>query len=111
MNIIATQFTLKTKAFEIYVAGCAGNPHCTGCYNKETWDFNNGEPYNEEFKTKVAEKVKDYDRLIDNIMIFGGEPLDQPKDDIVDLLTFLGTLNKKIWVFSRYDYIEIPTVI
>ena len=107
MKIAGTQFTLKTKSFEIYVSGCAGNPHCKGCHNPETWDFNVGEEFDDIIKKQIQEKIKSFNSLIDNIMIFGGEPLDQKKEDIIDLLSFLSTFNKKIWLFTRYEKEEI----
>ena len=53
MKIAGTQFTLKTKSFEIYVSGCAGNPHCKGCHNPETWDFNVGEEFDDIIKKQI----------------------------------------------------------
>ena len=56
MNIIQTQYTLKRKSLEIYKSGCRG-PHCKGCHNPETWEFNQGIPWR-EYKQRVFDKVK-----------------------------------------------------
>lgn len=108
MNIIATQYTLKTKSLEIYIAGCSGNPHCKDCHNPLTWDFTIGDLYNEEYFSRIKEKNRKFDLLIDNIMIFGGEPLDQPMGELKVLLKDLKTLNKPVWLFTRYNLVDIP---
>jgi len=41
-------------------------------------------------------------------MIFGGEPNDQNKDELLHLLFDLKSLNKKIWIFTRYDLKQLP---
>lgn len=107
MKIAGTQFTLKTKSFEIYVSGCAGNPYCKGCHNPETWDFNVGDEFDDKLKEQISDKIMSFNAIIENIMIFGGEPLDQKKEDLVELFSFLSTFNKKIWLFTRYEKDEI----
>lgn len=109
MNILGTQFTLATKSFEIYVSGCAGNPHCEGCHNPASWDFNLGDLYNKSFfYDNIKTKVEEFDVLIKNIMIFGGEPLDNDHDELLKLLNDLKSLNKPIWLFTRYDINDVP---
>ena len=59
MNIVTTQYTLKTKSLEIYVAGCRGDSHgthCEGCHNPELWDFNIGENIQMDMKIKLDKK-------------------------------------------------------
>lgn len=111
MNILGTQYTLQHKAFEIYVAGCNGSPHCKGCHNPESWDFNRGDTLDDNYLSTMKNKIKSFDGMIDNIMIFGGEPLDQKITELIDLLDWLNQFNKKIWVFTRYDFDEVPSVI
>ena len=54
--------------------------------------------------------MNDFDELIENIMIFGGEPLDSPTEDLVDLLAFINSATdcKPIWLFTRYDIEDVP---
>lgn len=112
MNILSTQYTLSNKALEIYVAGCNGQPHCTNCHNPMSWDFNLGEEYHiGYFNNNIRNKINQFDDLIDNIMIFGGEPLDQPYDYLTDMLYDLKSLNKSIWLFTRYDIEDVDIVI
>jgi anaerobic ribonucleoside-triphosphate reductase activating protein len=111
VNILGTQYTLKHKAFEIYVAGCNGSPHCPGCHNPESWDFNRGDVIDENYLSVLKKKIQSFEELIDNIMIFGGEPLDQKMIELVDLLDWLSQFNKKIWIFTRYNFDEVPLII
>lgn len=108
MNILYIDFTLKYKSLDIYVAGCSGNPHCSQCHNRESWDFNQGELYNSQYFLKIKKQVIEFDLLIDNIMIFGGEPLDQNYLYLLNMMTDLKTLDKKIWLFTRYELNEVP---
>lgn len=108
MNILATQYSLTSKSLDIYVAGCNGNPHCVGCHNPESWSFNQGELYTEEYFNNIQTKVQDFDILIDNIMIFGGEPNDQNHDELLHFLIDIKSLNKKVWLFTRYGITDVP---
>ena len=111
MNTLGTQYTLKHRAFEIYVAGCNGSPHCQGCHNPESWDFNIGEKLDSACLSSMSNKIKSFDTMIENIMIFGGEPLDQDIDEMSDLLMWLSQFNKKVWIFTRYDFESVPQII
>lgn len=114
MNILGTQYTLKTRSLEIYIAGCKGNKgvHCKECHNPESWNFNQGDKYTcKYFIENIKEKVENHGDLIKNIMIFGGEPLDQSISDLIDLLQDLYYLKKPIWLFTRYSLEEVPTAI
>jgi len=106
MNIASTQFTLKNRSFEIYLSGCDGL--CgTSCHNYELRDFNIGIPYQQKI-FDIIEKIKDFDLLIDNIWILGGEPLLQNHDELTNLLCDLKTTNKKIWLWTRFNLDEVP---
>lgn len=108
MNFIATQYTLANKAFEIYVSGCKGNPHCKNCHNPESWDFKCGNEINNEVINDWLNKVKEFDGLIDNIMIFGGEPNDNDHKELENMLSSLLASRKKIWLFTRYERETLP---
>jgi anaerobic ribonucleoside-triphosphate reductase activating protein len=108
MNILYIDFTLKNKSLDIYVAGCNGNPHCKDCHNPESWDFDQGAEYNNKYISYIKRRIEEFDLLIDNIMIMGGEPLDQDYDELIKLLSDLKKFNKNIWLFTRYEIEEIP---
>lgn len=109
MNIVSTQYTLKTKSLELYLAGCSGQPKCKNCHNPVLWDFNIGEKFdNIYFNKEILNKYKEFKPLIKNVMIFGGEPLDQNFMELELLLIKLTELSIPIWLFTRYSIDEVP---
>jgi anaerobic ribonucleoside-triphosphate reductase activating protein len=102
MNIASTQFTLKHKAFEIYLSGCDGI--CgKQCHNYELRDYGLGEDHKTALPTVIS-KIKEFDSLIENIWILGGEPLLQNQDEFSDMITKLSKLNKKLWLWTRFEF-------
>ena len=39
----------------LWVAGCSH--HCKGCHNKETWSFDYGKEFDEEYKQKLFDII------------------------------------------------------
>lgn len=109
INILKVDYTLKYRSLDIYVAGCNAQPKCQGCHNPNSWDFNQGRKYTRRlFSEEIASKVMEFDKMVDHIMVFGGEPMDQPLGALVSMLKDLNTLTKYVWLFTRYDISEIP---
>jgi anaerobic ribonucleoside-triphosphate reductase activating protein len=108
---MATQYTLSTKSLEIYVSGCSAILHCENCHNPESWDFNIGEEYNYNyFAERIVPKVNEFPELVNNIFILGGEPLDQDHEELKKMFLDLKTLKIPIWLFTRYNFYEIPLI-
>jgi anaerobic ribonucleoside-triphosphate reductase activating protein len=106
MNILATEFSLKHNALELYLAGCKG-PHCPGCHNPETWDFNQGNPITPHILDEIRHKVNAFPDLIKAVWVLGGEPLDQDHKALEELLAFLQGL-RPVWLFTRREIDEVP---
>lgn len=105
MKLGATQYSLKDRAFDIFLAGCAA-PHCHGCHNPSLWDFMAGDeldPY------ELAERMDLSIEMVDRIRIMGGEPFDQPLHELERLLDILHTYfpYKEIWIFTKYGDEEL----
>lgn len=115
MNIAYIDYTLNTKSLDIYVSGCKA-PHCEGCHNPELWNYEIGDSLIEGY-SKAENYLNEFDNLIDNVMIFGGEPLEQNPEDLDWLLfslnnrKFLFKDKIKIWIFTKYDLEEVPVYI
>ena len=87
----------------LFVSGCTHG--CKGCFNKEAWDFNYGEP----FTQKEIDYIIDYvsGSYISGLTILGGEPLEHVNQQ--GLLPLLRQLREKcpdksIWCFTGYDF-------
>lgn len=109
MNLLGTQFNLQNKAYEIYLAGCDRAPHCEGCHNPESWDFNNGEKIDDDKYNSIISEIKKFYNLIENIWILGGEPLDQNVNELLRLVEKIreDVPNIKMWLFTGYTMIDL----
>ena len=108
IRLAATQFSLSTNSIEIYLSGCKADPHCKNCHNPELWSFDIGVPYRKSFIALLEEKILKYDNLVNSIWILGGEPLDQPIDELEGMLKELSKIGKDIWLWTRYELDEVP---
>lgn len=106
MKILATQYSLATKSLDIYIAGCSG-PHCPGCHNPESWSFDQGESWAEAMR-KIWSKFESFRDMIDSIMVFGGEPLDQDRDELATFLSYLANLDARLWLFTGKRPLDVP---
>ena len=89
----------------LFTSGCTH--HCKGCFQPETWNFKNGEPFTLETQKYIIEKSKN--KYIDGLSLLGVDPLDNV-DGILPLLqeyrkTFAAT--KSIWLWTGYLFEEI----
>lgn len=91
-------------ACSIFFQGCTNR--CKNCFNKQTWDFEGGKFLSED-------DIKDFISLckqpfIDCISILGGEPFDQPKEELYNFVKRLREeVNKDIYIWSGYTYEEL----
>lgn len=85
----------------LFVSGCRN--HCKGCFQPETWDFENGEPFTEQTEeTILASLEPDY---IKGLTLLGGDPF-EPENQRV-LVGFLRKLRerfpqKDVWAYTGY---------
>lgn len=84
----------------IFVSGCRN--HCEGCFNKETWGFSYGKPF-EEYRDFILKELKR--PYIDGLTVLGGEPFEPENQE--GLAPFLEEVKKKlpdktIWCYTGY---------
>ena len=90
----------------LWVSGCA--MRCQNCFNKETWDCNAGQPFDEKAKQFLFEQLsKPY---IKGVSISGGHPLDP--HNFEDVLALVKEAKEKfpskdIWLYTGYLYEEL----
>ncbi|SHK66770.1 anaerobic ribonucleoside-triphosphate reductase activating protein [Hespellia stercorisuis] len=85
----------------LFVSGCRNC--CPDCFQPETWDFENGELFDEAVETEILESLKpDY---ISGLTVLGGEPF-EPENQRA-LVPFLRKVRerypqKSIWAYTGY---------
>lgn len=93
----------------LFVSGCT--IHCKGCFNKETWNFNNGNLFTELEEDKIIETIfNDKGIEYSGLSILGGEPLDNI-DGLISLVSKFKKYNinnsKDIWLWTGYTLEQI----
>lgn len=89
----------------IFVSGC--NRHCEGCFNQETWDFNNGEEFTEKTLSKLISLVQR--SYVDCFSVLGGEPFEERnKEQVLEIVQTMRGLKKSkldiyIWSGNTYE--------
>ena len=88
----------------LFTQGCDIIPHCKGCFNSDTWDFNGGKEWTNEVEEHFLNLI---DRpYIKRISILGGEPLARKNiDDIYHLILKIKHRfpDKIIWLYTGYE--------
>ena len=87
----------------LFVSGCTH--HCKGCFNKETWDFNYGNPFTEEIEEEILEELRRPE--IAGLTLLGGEPFEYVNQK--GLLSLVRKAKaefpkKPLWCFTGYDF-------
>lgn len=95
-------------SFTIWFSGCT--IRCDGCHNKQLWDKSSG---NEMAVDDVVDIVVNECHKLntDTVVLLGGEPLDQELRDLYQLCADIRLHGIRIWLYTGYNYDEIPIVI
>lgn len=85
----------------LFVSGCTH--HCKNCFNKETWDFDYGQPFTVETEQSIIDALRP--EHINGLTLLGGEPMEPANQKA--LLPFIKRVketfpNKTIWCYSGY---------
>lgn len=107
MKIVARDFSMATRSYDIFLSGCRANPKCTDCHNPEAWSFDCGTNWLEHI-VAINKDVKQFGNVIDKFFILGGEPLDQDPEEFSMLIAGLREYGKEIWLFTRFELDDIP---
>ena len=87
----------------LFVSGC--RHHCKGCFNREAWDFDYGEPFGEAVIEQILELCAP--SHIEGLSLLGGEPFEpENRRGLIELCKrFRERFPKKtIWCFSGYIF-------
>lgn len=91
----------------LFVSGCRN--HCKGCFQPETWDFNNGKPFETVTLIKLLGLLRN--EHVSGLSILGGDPMEPENSKTVCEIckTVREALpEKSIWLWTGYlwEYIK-----
>ena len=92
-------------ACSLFVQGCAREPHCKGCFNESSWDFNGGQEWTKEVEDDFIKTCKK--EYINSVSIIGGEPMDNARGVYLLTKRIKEEVNKPIYLWTSYTYEEI----
>ncbi len=85
----------------LFVSGCRN--HCEGCFQPETWNFDNGAPFTEKEENLIIESMQ-YD-YVAGLTLLGGDPFEEENQAV--LVPFMNRFKaecpgKNVWAFTGY---------
>lgn len=92
----------------LFVSGCS--IHCPGCFNREAWNFCSGKPFGRPQIRAIKKILKD--KRYTGLSILGGEPFDQDKKGIkqmIKLCKYCHRKNKTVWIWSGHSKLELTS--
>lgn len=103
----------------VFFSGCPGviwnkktkkYDHCQGCFNKEAWDFKEGNPLDDFLIKQIQDSL--HENIISGLSILGGEPLcKENQEAVATLIKYIRTYyknSKNIWIWTGYIYTKNP---
>lgn len=85
----------------VFFQGCSHR--CQGCHNPQTWDESGGEPMT---VAEILEAAKP-NPLTAGITLSGGEPFDQPLDELAELIKRSSSIYRTVWIYTGYTYEQL----
>ena len=85
----------------VFVSGC--DLHCPGCFNEVAWDFDSGDPLDDEIEQHIMELLEK--PWIAGLTVLGGEPMHPRNTTGVLRLCRLAKQrcpDKDVWVYSGH---------
>lgn len=90
----------------LYTQGCPF--HCKGCWNQDTWDFDDGKLLDKSAKKAILDSVSK--EFVSGLSILGGEPL--VKNNLDELKELVSSIKSKypektVWVWSGFLFEDL----
>ncbi len=92
----------------LFVSGCTHK--CKGCFNKDTWDPEYGNPFTEKEENEIFDYFKKYGSIAKGLSLLGGDPTYYKNTET--LITFLKKFranfpDKDVWIWSGFTWEQI----
>lgn len=81
----------------LWLSGCSH--HCYNCQNPQTWNPDNGIPFDEDAKQEIFEELSKY--YISGITFSGGDPLNE--HNIIEVLSLIREIRDKYPILKNSD--------
>ncbi len=92
-------------SFTIWFSGCSQK--CPGCYNQKLWDAKSGKEHDSD--TVLMAMCSQCEKTgIDEVVLLGGEPMEQDSTHLINLVSKLHRYGYKIWMYTSWDIDDIP---
>lgn len=88
----------------LYLSGCRHK--CVGCHNRQSWNPNNGDIFDERMFQSVIAQYKS-NPLLSGITLTGGDPLYDFDAFTILIKKLKHALACNIWVYTGYEYEKI----
>ncbi|UNK19894.1 anaerobic ribonucleoside-triphosphate reductase activating protein [Paenibacillus sp. N3/727] len=86
----------------LFVSGC--RHACAGCFNTASWDFEAGEPFTDELKTRILEEIA-CNPLLEGVTLCGGDPFFSAEECISFLSDFRECCpDKNVWAYTGFTF-------
>ena len=98
----------KGVRVSLFVSGCTHR--CKGCFNKDTWDANYGNPFTEKEEEEIFLYFKKYGKAAKGLSLLGGDPT--YCKNVEPLIEFLKKFksqfpDKDIWMWSGFTWEQL----
>ena len=93
-------------SMSVWTQGCPH--HCKGCFNKVTWNYEDGRVFTDDDLNYIIENINK-NNVERSLSILGGEPLcPENVDGVINVCKVIRQIypNKKIYVWTGYTYEE-----
>ena len=90
----------------LFVSGCTH--HCKGCFQPETWDFDYGQPFDQEAEDLIFRYLDS--PYVAGLSLLGGEPFEPENCQVLaDFVQRVKDLfpDKTVWAYSGYLFEEL----
>lgn len=92
----------------LFVSGCTHK--CKGCFNKDTWDPEYGNPFTEKEENEIFDYFKRYGSIAKGLSLLGGDPTYYKNTET--LIAFLKKFranfpDKDVWIWSGFTWEQI----
>ena len=92
----------------LFVSGCTHK--CKGCFNKDTWDPEYGNPFTEKEENEIFDYFKKYGSIAKGLSLLGGDPTYYKNTET--LINFLKKFranfpDKDVWIWSGFTWEQI----